>query len=131
MAKKKWTKPKQMYNGYVYVLKIWFGDDIVYKVGTTNRTPKARLFEIADELYKIKGYIPKMKILKESTTKDNYKVEAEVLRVTDKYKYAIPGLSEFTGDSEIRKMDEDELMKEYSLAMLKDYPADEKFEVSL
>lgn len=127
MAKHKEQKIK--YNGYVYVLKIWIGADIVYKVGTTNRTPLVRALEIAGELYRLLGYIPKMVILREKTTMDNYKVESEVLKLTNEYRYELLSDGTMCGESELRKCDELHLLKVYDECLVKDYPAVAMFKV--
>lgn len=60
MYKKKWSPPKKAYDGFVYILKIAGPSGTVFKIGTTNRTPKIRILEIAGELFNVLGYIPKM-----------------------------------------------------------------------
>ena len=118
-------KPKKRLSttdGQVYILKIWIGDHIYFKVGTTNRATLSRLKEIGTELLGILGYWPKMKIVTERFTKNNYQVEAEVLRVTLKYQPKLV-LPEFSGCTELRCMDEVELLSRYNEAMVKDYPA--------
>ena len=72
MAKKDWKKPKEAWDGFVYVIKIHTVAKVVYKVGTTNRTVKTRVLEIAGELMEILGHIPKIELLRQKQTKDNY-----------------------------------------------------------
>ena len=132
MARKKkdWQQPKESWDGFVYVLKIYTDTSIVYKVGTTNRLPKTRMLEIIGELFDILGYAPKVQLLRQRQTKDNYKVEANVLRQTEKHRCNL-GMLEWSGESELRKMDEQELLNVYDKAIAEDYAPTIKFEVSL
>ena len=130
MAKKKWQKPKESWDGFVYILKIQTDTGTVYKVGTTNRLPKTRMLEIIGELFDILGYAPRVHLLRQRQTKDNYKVEASVLRQTEVYKHTL-GMGEWTGESELSKMDEQELLNVYDKAIAEDYAPTVKFEVSL
>lgn len=130
MAKKKWQKPKEAWDGFVYILKICAPGGTVYKVGTTNRTPKTRMLEIAGELFEVLGHIPKMELVRQKQTKDNYKVEAEVLRLTQKHRCSL-GTCEWAGESELRRMDQIELLGVYDTTIAKDFAPTKKFEVSL
>lgn len=131
MAKKKdWSKPKEAYDGYVYILKIQTDTGVVFKVGTTNRLPKTRMLEIASELFDVLGYIPRIQLLRQRQTKDNYKVEASVLRQTEIHRCSL-GMAEWSGESELRKMDEQTLLNVYDRAIAEDYAPTVKFEVSL
>lgn len=132
MARKKkdWSTPKEAYDGFVYILKIWAPTGIVFKVGTTNRLPKTRMLEIAGELFEVLGHIPKIELLRQRQTKDNYKVEAAVLSKTQKHRCSL-GICEWSGESELRKIDEHELLNVYDRAIAEDYAPTIKFEVSL
>lgn len=131
MAKKKeWNKTKESYDGFVYILKIVTDTGTIYKVGTTNRLPKTRMLEIVSELYEVLGYIPRIHLLRQRQTKDNYKVEASVLRQTEIHKCSL-GMAEWSGESELRKMDEQTLLNVYDRAIAEDYAPTVKFEVSL
>lgn len=130
MAKKKWQPPKEAWDGFVYILKIATDIGIVYKVGTTNRLPKTRMLEIAGELFEVLGYVPRIQLLRQRQTKDNYKVEALVLKQTVHAKCTL-GMLEWSGESELRKMDEQELLNIYDRAIAEDYAPTIKFEVSL
>lgn len=132
MARKKkdWQQPKESWDGFVYILKIATDTGTVYKVGTTNRLPKTRMLEIAGELFDVLGYVPRIHLLRQRQTKDNYKVEANVLRQTEVYKHTL-GMGEWTGESELRKMDEQVLLNVYDRAVAEDYAPTVKFEVSL
>jgi hypothetical protein len=90
-----------------------------------------RVLEVAGEMHKLLGYIPKMVILREKKTKDNYKVEAEILKITEKHKHTLDCTVDMCGESELRKMNEIELLDVYDKCILKDYPADEGFKVEL
>ena len=132
MAKKKqFKKAKEKYNGYVYLLKIWIDADVVFKVGTTNRQPYTRMLEVAGELYNAVGYLPKMAIVREHRVLDNYAVEAEILRETVKHRYDLPCVLEVTGESELRKMDEQEMYAVYDRCILINYPAMECYKVEI
>lgn len=124
-------KQKQAYNGYVYIIKAWIGVDVVYKIGTTNRTPLHRLGEIGAEMHAKIGYSPKMVIVKQQQTRDNYKVEADVLANTVKHRYDLQCDAAVCGESELRKMDENELCRIYDECIRKDYPAEIGFKVEL
>lgn len=127
----KYKQPKQKYNGYVYIIKLWIEPEIVYKIGTTNRTPLHRLGEIAAEMHAKIGYAPKMVVVKQQQTRDNYKVEADVLASTVKYRYDLRCDVMVNGESELRMMDENELCRIYNECMRKDYPAEVGFMVEL
>lgn len=132
MAKKKQFKnPKERLNGYVYLLRIWIGNDVVYKVGTTNRAVLTRALEISAELYAAVGYLPKMTIVREHRVLDNYAVEAEILRETAKWKYELLCEREVAGESELRKMDEQEICRVYDRCILTNYPAIECYKVEI
>ena len=132
MAKKKQFKqPKEKLNGYVYILKIWIDADVIFKIGTTNRAVLTRALEISAELYAAIGYMPKMVIVREHRVLDNYAVEAELLRETVKYKYDLPCVLEVIGESEMRKMDEQELYRMYDRCILTNYPAVECYKVEI
>lgn len=130
MAKKKWQQPKEAWDGFVYILKIATDTGTVYKVGTTNRLPKTRMLEIAGELFEVLGYVPRIQLLRQRQTKDNYKVEALVLKQTVHAKCTL-GMCEWVGESELRKIDEQELLNVYDRAIAEDYAPTIKFEVSL
>ena len=129
--KKQFKKSKEKYNGWVYLLKIWIGEEIIFKPGTTNRNVLTRALEISAELYAAIGYLPKMVIVREHRVLDNYAVEAELLRETVKYKYDLPCVLEVTGESEMRKMDEQELYRMYDRCILTNYPAVECYKVEI
>lgn len=131
MAKKKFNKPKEKYNGYVYVLKVWFDNEVVYKIGTTNRTPVTRMLELAGDFYRMLGHIPKMTLVRQKQTGDNYQVEAAVLKATEKWLYTLACEMEMNGESELRKMDEGELLRTYDLCIAAGYEPVEDFKVEL
>ena len=126
--KKDWSKPKEAFDGHVYILRIATDTGTVYKVGTTNRLPKTRMLEIIGELFDVLGYAPRVHLLRQKQTKDNYKVEANVLKQTEKHRCSL-GMLEWSG--ELRKMDEQELLNVYDKAIAEDYAPTIKFEVSL
>ena len=132
MAKKDWKKQdKQKWNGFVYIIKIEISAEIIFKIGTTNRTPIRRMLEIAEEMNRALGYIPKMMLIRGKQTKDNYKVEAELLKQTEQYRYTLGCVNEVTGESELRKMNEQDLLNQYDHCIAINYPADIEFKVEL
>lgn len=132
MAKKDWKKQdKQKWNGFVYIIKIEISAEIIFKIGTTNRTPIRRMLEIAEEMNRALGYIPKMMLIRGKQTKDNYKVEAELLKQTEPYRYTLGCVNEVTGESELRKMNEQDLLNQYDHCIAINYPADIEFKVEL
>ena len=131
MAKKKeWNKSKEAYDGFVYILRISTDTGTVFKIGTTNRLPKTRMLEIAGELFEVLGYVPRIQLLRQRQTKDNYKVEASVLRQTENSRCSL-GMCEWVGESELRKIDEQTLLNTYDRAIAEDFAPTIKFEVSL
>lgn len=125
-------KPNKVkYNGWVYIIKIYLDNDIIFKPGTTNRTPIRRMLEIAEEMNRALGYIPKMILIRGKQTKDNYKVEAELLKQTEQYRYTLNCVNEVTGESELRKMNEQDLLNQYDHCIAINYPADIEFKVEL
>lgn len=122
---------KRKYNGFVYIIKIHVDPEVIYKIGTTNRTPNKRMLEIADDMCKVLGYIPKMMLVRQKQTHDNYKVEAAVLKATEKYKYVLACNGNISGESELRKMEERQLLGVYDFSMIGDKPAIEEFKVEL
>ena len=128
MAKK---KAKNKFNGHVYILKIWIDADVVHKIGTTNRNVLTRALEISAELYAAVGYLPKMIIVREYRVLNNYAVEAEILKETIKWKYDLLCEREVSGESELRKMDEQEICRVYDRCILTNYPAVECYKVEI
>ena len=128
--KKDWKKPKEAWDGFVYVLRIQLVDSVVHKIGTTNRLPKTRMLEIAGELFEVLGHIPKIELIRQRQTKDNYAIEATILRETEKYRYSM-GMIAWSGESELRRMDHQELLRIYDIAIAEDYAPTKKFEVEL
>jgi len=124
-------KGKQKYNGYVYIIKLWLGVDVIYKIGTTNRTVLTRLGELAVEMHAKIGYAPKMVIVKQQQTRDNYKIEAELLKETKAWRYFMECDAAVCGESELRKMEENELCKIYDAYIRKGYPAEVGCKVEL
>ena len=132
MAKKDWKRQaKQKFNGFVYIIKIYLDNDIIFKPGTTNRTPIRRMLEIAEEMNRALGYIPKMVLIRGKQVRDNYKVEAELLKQTEQYRYTLSCVNEVTGESELRKMNEHDLLNQYDHCIAINYPADIEFKVEL
>ena len=132
MAKKDWKKQdKQKWNGFVYIIKIEISAEVIFKLGTTNRTPIRRMLEIAEEMNRALGYIPKMMLIIGKQVRDNYKVEAELLKQTEQYRYTLNCVNEVTGESELRKMNEQDLLNQYDHCIAINYPADIEFKVEL
>ena len=130
MAKKDWVKSKVQYDGFVYILKIYLDSETVFKPGTTNRMPKTRMLEIAGELFDVLGHIPRTELIRQRQTKNNYKIEAQILRETEKCRCNL-GMEEWPGESELRRMDQQELLRIYDKAIAEDYAPTKNFEVEL
>jgi len=130
MTQNKWSKPKIKYDGFVYIAKIHAPNGVVLKVGTTNRLVKTRILEIAGELLGVLGFIPKIELLRQKQTKDNYKIEAAVLSKTQKQRCSL-GFCEWAGESELRSMPESELLDIYDRCIAEGFAPTKKFEVSL
>ena len=91
-------KPRQL-DGEVYMLLIDIDGKSVIKIGTTNRTALKRMLEIAEVIHAAYKFIPKMQILINERTHNNYAVEAALLAQLKQYKYT-PDY-EFEGYSEL------------------------------
>ena len=90
-----------------------------------------RMLEIAKEFNDILGHIPKMLVLRERQTKDNYQIEADLLKQTTKYRYEIQCGRDMCGESELRRMEENLLLVEYEKCLGKGYPAKEHFKIEM
>lgn len=124
MAKRRKNKPGPKQNGFVYLLSLVINNTVYYKIGTTNRTVRHRLLEVAGELHDNLGYIPVMAIVTEKQVLNNYQVETELLRLTAEHKPK-PGKElndTFSGYSEIRCMDLGKLKTLLAECVAKDYP---------
>ena len=128
MAKRKQQQTERS-NGTVYVLRMTIGDSIIYKIGTTNRSAVTRMLEICGEMHQILGYVPRTTILRSGTAKQNYEVEAEILKLTEQYRHRLVAEHDWSGQSELRKMNEVELLELYDKCIAKAYPAVEPFRV--
>jgi hypothetical protein len=91
---------------------------------------KTRIVEIAGELLGVLGHIPKIELLRQKQTKDNYKIEASVLSKTQKQRCSL-GFCEWVGESELRKIDQQELLDIYDRCVAEGFAPTKKFEVSL
>ena len=130
MAKKDWKKQdKQKFNGFVYIIKIYLDNDIIFKPGTTNRTPIRRMLEIAEEMNRALGYIPKMMLIRGKQMVNNYLVEKELLEATKDFFYYINDT--ISGYTEFRKMEEYKLLIEYEKAINKNYAAPTPYLIEL
>lgn len=133
MARKKkdWSKAKQAWDGWVYLLQIELGNQTIFKIGTTGRNALIRALEISKEFYGVLGYLPKIQIIEEAQTHNNYAVEAELLKLTSKYAYKLPCERAVVGDSEFRSMCVNELKGLFKQCLAEDFAPTIKFEVSL
>ena len=130
MAKKDWKKQdKQKFNGFVYIIKIEIVAEIIFKIGTTNRTPIRRMLEIAEEMNRALGYIPKMMLIRGKQMVNNYLVEKELLEATKDFFYYINDT--ISGYTEFRKMEEYKLLIEYEKAINKNYAAPTPYLIEL
>ena len=129
--KKDWSKPKESYNGWVYLLQIELGNQTIFKIGTTGRNALIRALEISKEFYGVLGYLPKIQIIEEVQTHNNYAVEAELLKLTSKHVYKLPCERAVVGDSEFRNMCVNELKGLFKQCLAKDIPAQKSFQIGL
>ena len=130
MAKKDWkNQDKQKWNGFVYIIKIEIGAETIFKLGTTNRTPIRRMLEIAEEMNRALGYIPKMMLIRGKQMVNNYLVEKELLEATKDFFYYINDT--ISGYTEFRKMEEYKLLIEYEKAINKNYAAPTPYLIEL
>ena len=129
MAKKDWKKQKESWNGFVYIIKIEIGAEAIFKLGTTNRTPIRRMLEIAEEMNRALGYIPKMMLIRGKQMVNNYLVEKELLEATKDFFYYINDT--ISGYTEFRKMEEYKLLIEYEKAINKNYAAPTPYLIEL
>ena len=127
MAKRKQLKPrkpKSKMNGIVYLLSIELDGRLLHKIGTTNKSALKRMLQIAEDIHYHYGYIPRMSIVKEQSTHDNYQVEAALLDAMKEYQYY--PVNEFNGWTEIVDCNKDILLAAYDKAVNDDYPVVER-----
>lgn len=121
MAKHKRVKKPRTVDGEVYMTLIDIDGKSVIKIGTTNRTALKRALEIAEVIYAVYKFIPKMQILINERTHNNYVVEAALLKELAPYKYT--PLFEFDGCSELVDCDIAVAISAYRKCIDADYPA--------
>ena len=121
MAKHKRVKKPRTVDGEVYMTLIDIDGKTVIKIGTTNRTALKRALEIAEVIYAVYKFIPKMQILINERTHNNYVVEAALLKELGQYKYT--PLFEFDGCSELVDCDIAVATLAYRKCIDADYPA--------
>lgn len=121
MAKHKRVKKPRTVDGEVYMTLIDIDGKTVIKIGTTNRTALKRALEIAEVIYAVYKFIPKMQILINERTHNNYVVEAALLKELGQYKY-VP-IFEFDGCSELVDCDIAVAISAYRKCIDADYPA--------
>lgn len=103
MVKKRIPKKPKIVDGEVYMTLIDIDGYSVVKIGTTNRSALKRALEIAEVIHAVYKYIPKMQILINERTRNNYAVEAALLKKLEKFRYN--PVFEFEGCSELVKCD--------------------------
>lgn len=121
MAKHKRVKKPRTVDGEVYMTLIDIDGKSVIKIGTTNRSALKRALEIAEVIHGVYKFIPKMQILINERTHNNYVVEAALLKELAQYKYE--PLFEFDGCSELVDCDTAVAISAYRKCMDADYPA--------
>lgn len=122
MAKRK--KKTRTVDGEVYMLLIELDGKSIIKIGTTNRCALKRMLEIAEVIHAAYKFIPKMQILINERTHNNYAVEAALLDKLKEHKYT-PDL-EFEGCSELVKCDTAVAVGAYRDCIDADYPAEKE-----
>ena len=109
-------------SGIVYVLKIMLEETVTFKVGITTRTVVVRAKEIIEGIYKMYGYFPEVRILRQDKTLNHFKVETAIHNQLDEFRYT-PDVT-FTGSTELfRGVEEADLIEKYELAINSDEPA--------
>ena len=119
-GKSRKREPKTI-DGEVYMLQIDIDGTVVIKIGTTNRSALKRMLEIAEVIHAAYKFIPKMQILIAERTRNNYAVEAALLKKLAEYKYN--PLFEFEGCSELVKCDHAIALAAYRECISADYNA--------
>lgn len=122
MAKRK-KKPRTV-DGEVYMLLIDIDGKTVIKIGTTNRCALKRALEIAEVIHGAYKFLPKIQILINERTHNNYAVEAALLAKLKEYKYT-PDY-EFDGCSELVMCDTAVAISAYRDCIDADYPAEKE-----
>lgn len=122
MAKRK--KKTRSMDGEVYMLLIELDGRSIIKIGTTNRCALKRMLEIAEVIHAVYKFIPKMQILINERTHNNYGVEAALLTMLKEHKY-VPAF-EFDGSSELVECDTAVALSAYRDCIDADYPAEEE-----
>ena len=120
MAKR--IKKQRTVDGEVYMMLIDIDGKSVIKIGTTNRCALKRALEIAEVIHGAYKFIPKIQILINERTHNNYAVEAALLAQLEQYKYA-PDY-EFDGCSELVECDTAVALGAYRDCIDADYPAE-------
>ena len=122
MAKHK--KKQRTVDGEVYMMLIDIDGKTVIKIGTTNRCALKRALEIAEVIHGAYKFIPKIQILINERTHNNYAVEAALLAQLKQYKY-MPDY-EFDGCSELVECDIAVAVGAYRDCIDADYPAEKE-----
>ena len=120
----KFKKKQRTVDGEVYMLLIEIDGRTVIKIGTTNRCALKRMLEIAEVIYGAYKFIPKMQIIINERTHNNYAVEAALLEKLKQYKYT-PDY-EFDGCTELVCCDQAVAIGAYRDCIDADYPAQEE-----
>ena len=99
MARRRYSRKKVPGDsGTVYILEIMLEQFTVYKIGVTTRSVAKRALQIIEGIYKMYGYFPEVRIIREDKTKNHFKVETRLhnLFVDNKYdpEFAFTGSTE-------------------------------------
>ena len=127
--KKDWSKPKEAYGLCIYLEYLLILEQFTKLVQQIDYL-KQECLKLLVNCLKVLGYVPRIQLLRQRQTKDNYKVEALVLKQTVHAQCTL-GMCEWVGESELRKMDEQTLLNTYDRAIAEDFAPTIKFEVSL
>lgn len=120
----KFKKKQRTVDGEVYMLQIDIDGRSVIKIGTTNRCALKRALEISEVIHGAYKFLPKIQILINERTQNNYAVEAALLAKLKEYKY-VP-MFEFDGCSELVECDHAIAISAYRECIDADYPAEER-----
>jgi|688.fasta_scaffold06971_22 hypothetical protein len=120
MARGKAREPRKI-DGEVYLLRIELDGKSVIKIGTTNRCALKRALELSEAIHGVYKFLPKIEILRNDRTHNNYVVEAALLERLKEHRY-YPAF-EFDGCSELVECDLTIVELAYVECMNADYPA--------
>lgn len=105
----------------VYIMKFTLKEETVYKIGVTGRLVKKRMFEVIDSFHTAYGYVPMCEVIRGMDKKHRIEgfenAEMELLKMFGHLR--INWMKPFNGSSEFRRVKEEDVLKEYDIAIKK------------